>query len=131
MVNDCSNKQVFQLEVDRCKLSTELRKSIDKHCNLLFQHQYQPSMFHFSRKLFERASKWQLSTTAGLTGNQVQSTLQNSSTIRNCNQYNRSEYHNTCHKRLSSGNAPSQSSSVSNMKRLAGKVAVVTASTDG
>lgn len=88
-------------------------------------------MFHLSRKFFERASKWQLSTTAGLTGNQVQSTLQNSSTIRNRNQYNRSEYQNTCHKRLSSGNAPSQSSSVSNMKRLAGKVAVVTASTDG
>lgn len=88
-------------------------------------------MFHLSKKLVVRASKWQLSTTASLTGNQVQSTMQNSSTIRNRNQHNRSEYHNTCHKRLSSGNAPSQSSSVSSMKRLAGKVAVVTASTDG
>ncbi|KAM8711010.1 hypothetical protein ACLKA7_017612 [Drosophila subpalustris] len=68
--------------------------------------------------------------------------MNNNTTIRNLNQYNKNNNnnerknsdkvkHNFCHKRMSSGGISSQSSNANGMKRLAGKVAVVTASTDG
>ncbi|KAH8398379.1 hypothetical protein KR215_009523 [Drosophila sulfurigaster] len=88
-------------------------------------------MLQFSKQLLNRSLTNNFSsTTAVLAGSQVQST----STIRNLNQFNNignnveKVSNNLCHKRLSS---TSQSSTSSSMKRLAGKVAVVTASTDG
>ncbi|XP_017840770.1 dehydrogenase/reductase SDR family member 4 [Drosophila busckii] len=80
-------------------------------------------MLHLGKQLASRAHKLNINSPAALTGSSVQSL-----TIRNQN--NNSDKlmgHNLCHKRLSS----SQSSNVNSMKRLAGKVAVVTASTDG
>lgn len=89
-------------------------------------------MFNIGKSLVVRALNWQLPSFAVLTKSQVQSSMNSSSMIKKpYQQINRNEYHNTCHKRLSSGNGHSQSSSVNSMKRLAGKVAVVTASTDG
>lgn len=111
MVNDNSDKKIDQLEVSK-SFHQELNGA-----NRLY-------MFNLSKSLVVRASNWQLPSGAGLKRSQVQSTMNNPSTIRKSNQ-------NTCHKRLSSGSVHNQSSSVNSMKRLEGKVAVVTASTDG
>lgn len=93
-------------------------------------------MLHLGKQLASKAPKLNLTAAASLSGGKVQSTTQSTTSIRNLNQHNSNNNsnklvnYNLCHKRLSSGSA-SQSSSVSSMKRLAGKVAVVTASTDG
>ncbi|EDW30163.1 GL22470 [Drosophila persimilis] len=84
-------------------------------------------MFHLGKQFLGRAPKLHLSASTTVTGAGVQSAT------RNLNQTNNKPdqklvNHNLTHKRLSSS---SQSSSVNQMKRLAGKVAVVTASTDG
>ncbi|KAH8365810.1 hypothetical protein KR093_004672 [Drosophila rubida] len=93
-------------------------------------------MLQFTKQLVERSLRIRTqlnSTTIGSTESPVQST----STIRNFNQFNNNTTNaekvsnNLCHKRLSSGNASQSSNSSNSMKRLAGKVAVVTASTDG
>lgn len=82
-------------------------------------------MFHLGKQLVIRAPKLRLS--AVVTGNGQSS---NRNLDQNNNNYQKTLVgHNLCHKRLSSSN--SQSSNIAPMKRLAGKVAVVTASTDG
>ncbi|KAH8324027.1 hypothetical protein KR074_007415 [Drosophila pseudoananassae] len=83
-------------------------------------------MFHLGKQLVVRAPKIRLSPTV-VTGS-------GQSSNRNLDQTNNNYQktlvgHNLCHKRLSSSS--SQSSNIAPMKRLAGKVAVVTASTDG
>ncbi|KAH8278240.1 hypothetical protein KR044_006940 [Drosophila immigrans] len=91
-------------------------------------------MLQLTKNIFNKSLKRNFSSrTTGLTGSPVQST----SPIRNLNQFNNIANtekvgNNLCHKRLSSGNANQSSTlNVNSMKRLAGKVAVVTASTDG
>ncbi|EDW50559.1 dehydrogenase/reductase SDR family member 4 [Drosophila sechellia] len=82
-------------------------------------------MLHLSKQLVVRAPKIRLSASA------VSGSGQSSSLDQNRNNYSPKLVGpnlNQCHKRLSSS---SQSSTAGTMKRLAGKVAVVTASTDG
>ncbi|XP_016989831.1 dehydrogenase/reductase SDR family member 4 [Drosophila rhopaloa] len=82
-------------------------------------------MIHLGKQLVVRAPKIRLSACA------VSGSGQSSSHDQNNNDYSPKLVGpnlNQCHKRLSS---TSQSSSARTMKRLAGKVAVVTASTDG
>jgi len=82
-------------------------------------------MFNLSKQLVVRAPKIRLTACA------VSGSGQSSSLDQNSNNFGlelAGPNLNRCHKRLSS---TSQSSHASPMKRLAGKVAVVTASTDG
>nr|XP_016936075.1 dehydrogenase/reductase SDR family member 4 [Drosophila suzukii] len=82
-------------------------------------------MFNLSKQLVVRAPKIRLAACAVSGSGQSSSLDQNSN---NCGLELAGPNLNRCHKRLSS---TSQSSHASPMKRLAGKVAVVTASTDG
>ncbi|KAH8270362.1 hypothetical protein KR018_008717 [Drosophila ironensis] len=78
-------------------------------------------MLHLGKHLAARTPKIRLSPIAVTGGGQ--------SSSPNLDWSNNTYSRNLCHKRLSSSS--SQSSNVTPMKRLAGKVAVVTASTDG
>ncbi|XP_017016624.1 dehydrogenase/reductase SDR family member 4 [Drosophila kikkawai] len=84
-------------------------------------------MLHLGKQLVVRAPKIRLSTTA-VTGSGQSSGRNLDQNNNNYSQKLVGPNLNQCHKRLSS---TSQSSHVGPMKRLAGKVAVVTASTDG